>query len=105
MVVYCDIDGTLTTNPANGWGPPCPKVIASIKEAIDAGHDVILWSARGKSYAEMFANKHNLNVTSCQSKPDVIIDDNLDLRPQNRLWKFTPADVKAGMLRKALKIG
>jgi hydroxymethylpyrimidine pyrophosphatase-like HAD family hydrolase len=105
MVIYCDIDGTLTTAPENGWGPLCPKVISGVKEAIEAGHEVILWSGRGKRYAEAFAEKHDLKVVCCLSKPDMIIDDNHDIRPKNRLWRLSPADVKSGLLRKALKLG
>jgi hypothetical protein len=104
MVIYCDVDGTLTTNGAHGWASPCPKVITDIKAAIEAGHEVIIWSARGGAYAKAFAEKNNLKAAHFLTKPDVMVDDNVNIRPQNRLWKFSPDDVKAGMLRKVLRL-
>lgn len=67
-----DVDGTLVTD-----GRLNQSVAKLAKDKKDQGMDVILWSARGRAYAEAVAKKHGLEdcFTFIVSKPGFIVDD------------------------------
>jgi hydroxymethylpyrimidine pyrophosphatase-like HAD family hydrolase len=94
MVVYCDVDGTMTDAGAKGWGNPRPKVIAEIKKAIAGGHFVVVWSARGRRYAREFVRKYGLQGAWCMPKPNVLVDDNPDIRDAPHMRKLSPEQVE-----------
>lgn len=81
MVIFCDIDGTLTDAPGAIWGQPNWPLITRIKEAIQHGHRVILWSISGEVYVKDFAKRHGIEGAICVSKPNVVIDDNPKIIP------------------------
>lgn len=56
---YIDIDDTILQD--NGEGEPFPYCIDVIKQWIKNGHEVNLWSARGKLWCE-WVNKNILKI-------------------------------------------
>ena len=46
MIIAVDFDGILCTNDFPNIGYPNYKVISLIRQLIDAGHEVILWTSR-----------------------------------------------------------
>ena len=90
MKIYCDIDGTLTDEPFKKWGKPKQERIDKLKQLIQEGHQVILWSGGGTRYARQFAKKYGIRATAAVGKPDVIIDDNPKIRPTKRTTYLSP---------------
>lgn len=90
MTVYCDIDGTLTDSPERPNGAPRLDVIEHVKEWIAAGHDVILWSARGREYATEQAHRFGIEPLACLGKPGLIVDDKKEIRPRGRANPISP---------------
>lgn len=80
--IFVDIDGTLTADGEVPWGEPRGDRIAELKRLIEIGVDVVIWSGRGKSYAEKFAERYGIYPVLCLAKPDLIIDDNPNIRPR-----------------------
>lgn len=91
MLIYCDVDGTLTLKPHHPWGPPNEQMIDAIKRRIDSGDQVVIWSARGQRYVETFCAKYGIDAWMMLSKPDIAIDDKTGLdklcKPRKQ---FTP---------------
>lgn len=46
MIIAVDFDGVLCENKFPEIGPPCYDVISSIRELMDMGHEVVLWTTR-----------------------------------------------------------
>ena len=87
---FCDIDGTLTYNGGEGWGTPNWEMIGAIRE-LAKEESVVLWSARGRKYAQLFNDKYSIGAEFCIGKPNMIIDDTATIRPPNLMFTFTPA--------------
>ena len=70
--VCIDVDGTLWIN-----GTLNKKLCQWAKLRKKEGYDVILWSARGRIYAEKFAKKNKIEslFTFIIGKPSYIVDD------------------------------
>ena len=81
LPTFIDIDGTLTEDPENAFGLPRYGRIEIVRQMIHSGEEVVLWSARGRSYVYTFAQKHGLQRALCISKPSRIVDDNPTIRP------------------------
>lgn len=95
MRIFVDIDGTITTTPGSGWGPIRQDVLERVRQAIKDGHEVVVWSARGRDYVQEFCAKYKLRPTACISKPDVLVDDFVErkgpgFRDAHRLKWLTP---------------
>jgi hydroxymethylpyrimidine pyrophosphatase-like HAD family hydrolase len=90
MMVYCDIDGTLTDSPYSKWGNPKPKMIEAIKKMIAKGTRVVIWSGGGEAYAKAFAKKYEIDAAACLGKPRYLIDDNPTIRPRGRMPVLSP---------------
>jgi len=75
MTIFCDIDGTLTMKSARSLVPR-KNAIAQIKKLIaQKKDDAIVWSGKGKAYAERFCAQHGIRPSAIIGKPDVVIDD------------------------------
>ena len=70
-VVAVDVDGTLVIG-----GAVNRALVRRVRAMSEAGYDVIVWSMRGRIYAERAAHATGLSdVATCVGKPGVIIDD------------------------------
>lgn len=76
--IYVDIDGTLTQERNNMWGLPDHKRIDHIRDLVESGELVVLWSDNGTDYATEFAEKHGLDCIAL-GKPSICIDDNAEI--------------------------
>jgi hydroxymethylpyrimidine pyrophosphatase-like HAD family hydrolase len=67
-----DIDGTLLIG-----GELNKPLIEWAKTKRNKGFDVVLWSARGRKYAEKVADRHQISdvFTAIIGKPGYIVDD------------------------------
>ena len=96
MTIYCDIDGTLTSDPHSAYGKPRPDIILKLKEAIELyGYDVVLWSGRSADYVKAFAEEHGINAIACLSKPNLVVDDKSEIRhlpKEDRYRPITPEE-------------
>lgn len=72
-MIYIDIDGTLTSQDVRN-GPPIMRRIEAVKNLCCAD-DVVIWSARGKDYAEAFCKRYGLEPIAALAKPSMCIDD------------------------------
>jgi hydroxymethylpyrimidine pyrophosphatase-like HAD family hydrolase len=97
--IYCDIDGTLTIPPegykydgsAMGkWREPNLKNIAKIKELIEQGHEVVIWTGGGRKYAKQFCRKYDIRPLAILAKPKILIDDNPNVRPLSTFRMIDP---------------
>lgn len=52
MIIAVDFDGILCQNQFPEIGPPIYPVISAIRELIDAGHEVVLWTSRNGAELE-----------------------------------------------------
>ena len=93
MIVFCDIDGTLTDDPEEKWGNPHQDRIDKVKELIEDGTVVIVWSGNGTEYAEAFCEKYGINAKFATGKPDVYIDDKPKVRAEGKLTHLWPKDM------------
>ena len=90
LPIYIDIDGTLTDCP-NAGGRPIEERIEAIRQIIDSGQQaVVIWSGGGTDYATQFAKNHGLTGAICIGKPSMIVDDNPDIRPRDRMRVLSP---------------
>jgi hydroxymethylpyrimidine pyrophosphatase-like HAD family hydrolase len=87
---FFDIDGTLTSTPTKMWGPVIPERISEVRDLLNRGYPVVLWSGNGTNYAHHFAQAHGLEDAYCIGKPEAIIDDNPDIRPRHRMKVYQP---------------
>ena len=90
MTIYCDIDGTLTDDPKQAGGKLRVNILSQLKAAIAAGHEVVLWSGRGRTYVNSFADLHGIKAIACLKKPDLVVDDTAEVRPGARYRPITP---------------
>jgi hydroxymethylpyrimidine pyrophosphatase-like HAD family hydrolase len=95
LPIFCDIDGTLTNTPTKKWGSPDVRAIACLKQLIKDGHEVVLWSGGGTKYVKEFAEKYDIKPSVCIGKPSMVIDDNSDIRPIQRIKVMSPSQLKA----------
>ena len=79
LPIFIDIDGTLTNRPNTG-GAVLPERLARIRELVDMGHEIIIWSTGGTKYAQNFVRVHNINGVVCIGKPRLMVDDNPKIR-------------------------
>jgi phosphoserine phosphatase len=93
MIIYCDIDGTLTDDPEDKWGNPHLDRIEKIKEKINEGHTVFVWSGNGTEYANAFCEKYGIKPVLALGKPDVYIDDKPKVRAEGKLTHMWPDDM------------
>ncbi len=69
--IFVDVDGTLISH-----GRLNEAVVDYCQKVLRMDYDVVLWSARGRRYAEAVAKKHGLDFfTAIIGKPGYIIDD------------------------------
>lgn len=91
LPIFIDIDGTLTTTPNKTWGPVIAYRVDMVWRLVEDGHEVVLWSGGGTSYARSFARQVGLEpFVTCIGKPGKIIDDNPSIRPDWERLKATP---------------
>ena len=74
MMIYVDIDGTLTTSQNKRRGQPWPEMLDRVRELIAAGHSVVLWSGSSR-YARAFAKRHHIDAVACLAKPNMLVDN------------------------------
>jgi hypothetical protein len=66
-----DVDGTLITSQGVN-----PTLVEEIRERHADGFDVVVWSMRGRAYAERAAEAAGISdLVVCISKPGYIVDD------------------------------
>ncbi|KKL47654.1 hypothetical protein LCGC14_2333370 [marine sediment metagenome] len=92
LPIFIDIDGTLTMTGGEPWGEPCPERLQRVRDLVAAGEEVVIWSGGGTAYARAFADKHGLEVMAVVGKPGLMVDDNPNLRPEQRLQTVLPED-------------
>jgi len=85
MRIYVDIDGTLTDDPENKWGNIIISRVKKVKEFIDEGHEVVIWSGNGTDYANEFCKFLDIKPYVAVGKPDIYIDDRVDIRSPGKL--------------------
>ena len=91
--VFIDIDGTLTDHPTQQWSGVIPERIAHIWRLIAEGHSVVVWSGGGTDYAEEFVRDNGLaHLVTAIGKPEIVVDDNPDIRPKGRIPIVSPDD-------------
>jgi hydroxymethylpyrimidine pyrophosphatase-like HAD family hydrolase len=100
MWLYCDIDGTLTDSAGVPWGNARFEVIAKLKDCIEAGYRVVLWSACGEQYCRDFAQQYHIKPFVCLSKPDIVLDDNLKIRDAQHMFVVLPEDFMSMVIEK-----
>lgn len=93
MIIFCDIDGTLTDDPENKWGNPIHNRIDYIKDKIKKGHTVLVWSGNGTEYANAFCEKYEINAVFAIGKPDVYLDDKPKIRAPGKMVHIFPEDI------------
>lgn len=103
--LYCDLDGTLTTTPDAPNGPVRQDVIDKLRGLIAQGVRVVLWSANGDAYCAAFAKRHGIAAHACLRKPDLIVDDNLGIRPRQSMGVITPEQFVGGDWPALVNIG
>jgi len=105
MTIYCDLDGTLTRrqDTPKPW-PVWQENVDALKKLIEEGHNVIIWSCRGRGAAWVFAAKHRLAAT-CLRKPDVCFDDEPSLHDNPHVMKPVPPIEIAGWVTQNLRKG
>ena len=52
MIIAVDFDGILCENRFPEIGPPVYPVISAVRQLIDAGHEVVLWTSRNGAELE-----------------------------------------------------
>lgn len=66
-----DVDDTLLHHNI-----PNPAIVAMIRAYADQGWDVIVWSLRGRAYAQAAADLAGIaELAVCVGKPGVVVDD------------------------------
>ncbi len=80
LPIYINIDGTLTTAHRPGGAPNLER-IDSVRDMIERGMPVVIWSAGGTEYAQEFCARYKLSPVAALGKPSYCIDDNPNLRP------------------------
>lgn len=70
-VIAVDVDGTLLLDRGRINAP----LVESLKAKADDGFDLIVWSMRGRAYAQAAADRCGLDAAVCVGKPGMIIDD------------------------------
>lgn len=70
--ICIDVDGTLIQGPLLNT-----KLVDYAEEKRAAGWDVVLWSARGRDYAQRIAEEYDIShcFTAIIGKPGYIVDD------------------------------
>lgn len=84
LLVYVDVDGTLTHEGHIKNGTPNQDMIQAVKDLIAAGAQVVVWSGNGMAYAREFCETHGIE-TLALGKPAYCVDDNPDIRPRDRM--------------------
>ncbi len=92
LPVYFDIDGTLTDCPGAHKGKPIPERIIAVRELIESGQEVVIWSGGGTAYAVEFAKQQGLTGATVIGKPGTCIDDDPHIRPRDRMRVLSPED-------------
>lgn len=92
LPVYIDIDGTLTDSPNRPNGAPVEDRLWKIRSELMAGLPVVIWSARGRDYAEAFIETNGLQGAIGMGKPRAIVDDNPDIRPRHKMPIYSPQE-------------
>lgn len=80
--IFIDIDGTLTDCPKGEYyGAVFMHRVRKVRDLIKSGANVVIWSARGTGYAEDFCSAHGLFPIAAIGKPEKVVDDNPEIRP------------------------
>ncbi len=87
--IFFDIDGTLTKSPDDPSGEPCVERIEAVRALIAKGLEVVIWSARGTTYARNFCREHRLEALAI-GKPAIMVDDKPTIRAPGRLTVIDP---------------
>ena len=77
MIIYVDVDGTITSEQRGRSFYKVPlrqDVIDKVKKLENEGHEIVIWTGNTK-YAQDVAKKIGLKTTICARKPDLIIDN------------------------------
>jgi hydroxymethylpyrimidine pyrophosphatase-like HAD family hydrolase len=93
MRIFIDIDGTLTHNPKKMNGEPWIENIDKVKRLILEGNNVVIWSMGGTRYARKFCKKYGITPWLAIGKPHLVIDDNPDIRPRDRMKILDPKEM------------
>ena len=87
---YIDIDGTITDLPGKQGGNPIQARLELIKEMIAAGKQVVIWSGGGTAYVKRFCLANGIVGATMIGKPELVVDDNPDIRPKGRMRVMAP---------------
>ncbi len=87
--IFIDIDGTLT-EADRAHAKPILYRVERVKALMRAGNEIVLWSARGRAYAESFAKANGMEGIACVSKPSLLVDDNPTVRPLGSISMVSP---------------
>lgn len=69
--IAVDVDGTLIDGRHVN-----ARLVESLKAKASDGYDIVIWSMRGRAYAQAAADHVGLaDVAVCISKPGVVVDD------------------------------
>jgi|APSaa5957512535_1039671.scaffolds.fasta_scaffold16415_2 hydroxymethylpyrimidine pyrophosphatase-like HAD family hydrolase len=93
MIIFCDIDGTLTDDPENKWGKPNLKRIEYVINKINEGETVLVWSGNGTEYAKEFCKKYGIDPVCAIGKPDIYIDDKPKIRAEGKMVHVWPNEI------------
>jgi len=83
-----DIDGTLTDKQRR-WAEPNHDTINKVKQMIADGYNVVVWSGSGH-YARRFCKKYGIKPFLCIGKPDLVVDNQAEIRNSRRMPILTP---------------
>ena len=98
MIIYVDVDGTLTERQRGGsaWKDPIRQdVLEKVKKAITDGHEVVVWSGRTK-YARDVCKAFGISAVAAARKPDLIVDNQVR-RTKRRLKNVVSPEEFVGM--------
>ena len=88
---FIDIDGTLTDFPQQG-GNVIEARLEQIRTLVKHGTQIVIWSGGGTAYVKKFCKENNLNNVIMIGKPELIVDDNPNIRPPSFMPLLTPED-------------
>ena len=88
MIIYMDIDGTLTTRQRGNSFFKYPlrtDVIEKVKQLQAQGHEIVLWTGSTR-YAQRVMDASGIHAVAAVEKPSLIVDN------QVRRWRHRLAD-------------
>lgn len=98
MIIYVDVDGTLTTEQRGRSLYRCPlrqDVVDKVKKLAAEGHEIVIWTGNTK-YAKDVARRLGIEAVACARKPDLMVDNQVSgLRRKLKRRVISPEDFLA----------